>query len=47
MVFFEATKRLELPTKDLLSWIFDDIRYDPDKPVRSIFLFNVLLYQYL
>ncbi|KAF1992457.1 amp dependent CoA ligase [Aulographum hederae CBS 113979] len=33
MVFFKATRHMDLPTKDLLSWIFDEIRYDPDKPV--------------
>jgi len=35
MVFFAAKKHVELPSKDLLSWIFDDIRYDPDKPVPT------------
>jgi hypothetical protein len=32
MVFL-ATEHRDLPTKDLLSWIFDEPGYDPNKPV--------------
>lgn len=34
---FEAARKVELPTKDLLSYIFDDPDYDQDRPVRSNF----------
>jgi hypothetical protein len=34
MVFL-ATEYRELPTKDLISWIFDEPNYDPNKPVLS------------
>jgi hypothetical protein len=34
MVFL-ATEHRDLPTKDLLSWIFDEPSYDPNKPVLS------------
>lgn len=30
---FKAEKTVDIPTKDLLSWIFDDSRCDPDEPV--------------
>jgi hypothetical protein len=43
MVFFKAKEHRTLPTKDLLSWIFDDIRYDPDKPVCTHVLTTTLL----
>ncbi|KIW11304.1 hypothetical protein PV08_10604 [Exophiala spinifera] len=33
MVFFQAQPAPELPTKDILSWIFDAPDYDVDKPI--------------
>ena len=30
---FLAKEHLPLPNKDLLSWIFDDIKYDWEKPL--------------
>ena len=33
MVFL-AAESWELPTKDLLSWIFDEPSYDLDRPVK-------------
>jgi long-subunit acyl-CoA synthetase (AMP-forming) len=30
---FLAAEHLPIPTKDLLSWMFDDIKYDIDKPL--------------
>ncbi|KAL6245817.1 hypothetical protein RBB50_006970 [Rhinocladiella similis] len=33
MVFFKATPAPELPTKDILSWIFDAPDYDVNKPI--------------
>ncbi|EXJ75357.1 uncharacterized protein A1O5_02053 [Cladophialophora psammophila CBS 110553] len=30
---FAPRERYALSTKDVLSWIFDDVKYDPDKPV--------------
>ena len=30
---FLAKQHVQVPTKDLLSWIFDDIKYDWDKPM--------------
>lgn len=35
-MIFEPTERTLLPTKDLLSYIFDDPPYDQDKPVGII-----------
>lgn len=32
---FKATKQIDLPTKDILSYIFDKPAYDQDKPVCS------------
>ena len=32
MVFL-AKETIPVPTKDILSWIFDDVPYDPNKPV--------------
>lgn len=34
-MIFEPAERALLPTKDLLSYIFDDPPYDQDKPVRT------------
>jgi hypothetical protein len=31
--YFAAEKHLPIPTKDLLSWTFDDPRYDQDEAV--------------
>ncbi|KAI9812709.1 MAG: hypothetical protein M1827_004465 [Pycnora praestabilis] len=33
MTFFRPEKYLPVPTKDILSWIFDDPQYDVDKPI--------------
>lgn len=33
---FLATEHVPIPTKDLLSWIFDEPDYDQDKPVSSL-----------
>jgi 4-coumarate--CoA ligase len=30
---FLAQEKQHIPTKDLISWIFDDQTYDQDKPV--------------
>ena len=35
MVFL-AEEILPVPGKDTLSWVFDDLSYDPDKPVSLI-----------
>ncbi|KMP03203.1 4-coumarate-CoA ligase 2 [Coccidioides immitis RMSCC 2394] len=35
MDFFRPDEYLPLPTKDILSWIFDDPQYDQDKPVNE------------
>lgn len=32
---FLATEHIEIPNKDLLSWMFDDQKYDQDKPVSG------------
>lgn len=32
---FLAKEHHPVPTKDLLSWTFDDLAYDWDDPVRS------------
>lgn len=32
---FLAKEHYPVPTKDLLSWTFDDLSYDWDDPVRS------------
>jgi len=34
-VFFKPDKIVQIPTKDILSWIFDELGYDPERPVRS------------
>jgi hypothetical protein len=31
---FLAKEHVPIPTKDLLSWAFDDLSYDWDEPVR-------------
>lgn len=33
MVFL-AEKTIPISTKDILSWTFDQVPYDPDEPVR-------------
>ena len=33
MGYFAAEKHVEIPTKDLLSWTFDEPRFDPNEPV--------------
>jgi hypothetical protein len=35
MVFL-AEKKVTIPTKDLLSWIFDDVPYDQHEPVSFL-----------
>ena len=35
MLSFEAEETVEIPTKDILSWMFDDQKYDEDMPVSS------------
>jgi hypothetical protein len=32
---FLAERKLPIPTKDLLSWTFDEPTYDVDKPVSQ------------
>jgi len=34
MGYFKAEKYVEVPNKDLLSWTFDDPKFDLDQPVR-------------
>lgn len=34
---FLAEEFIDIPNKDLLSWMFDNQQYDPDKPVRHPF----------
>lgn len=36
MVFFKAERHVDIPTKDLISWIFDSPQYDQDKPVSKL-----------
>jgi 4-coumarate--CoA ligase len=31
---FLADEHIDIPNKDLLSWMFDEQKYDVDKPVR-------------
>jgi 4-coumarate--CoA ligase len=33
MIFTSSKEEVPIPNKDLLSWIFDEQKYDPDKPV--------------
>jgi hypothetical protein len=33
MAFFKGPSHPPLPTKDILSWIFDDVPFDVNKPV--------------
>lgn len=40
-MIFEPAQRVSLPTKDLLSYTFDNPRYDQDEPVRSLYLENI------
>lgn len=35
---FKPTKQIDLPTKDILSYIFDKPAYDQDKPVSESFV---------
>lgn len=30
---FEAKEHIKIPTKDIISWYFDDPQCDPDKPI--------------
>jgi hypothetical protein len=30
---FKPDETVPIPTKDILSWMFDHQKYDPDKPV--------------
>lgn len=30
-----AEETVPIPAKDILSWMFDDVPYDPDEPVPS------------
>ncbi|KIW82948.1 hypothetical protein Z517_02191 [Fonsecaea pedrosoi CBS 271.37] len=32
-VFFQPTQTVDIPAKDLLSWIFDDVKYSQDEPI--------------
>jgi hypothetical protein len=32
---FKAERTIAIPTKDLLSWTFDDNKFDQDEPVIS------------
>jgi hypothetical protein len=36
MGYFPAEKHVPIPTKDLLSWTFDEPRFDRDEPVSEI-----------
>lgn len=36
-MIFEPELRIPVPTKDLLSFIFDDPEYDQDDPVFALF----------
>lgn len=40
-MIFEPAQRVSLPAKDLLSYTFDNPRYDQDEPVRSSYLGNI------
>jgi hypothetical protein len=33
MGFFPAERHIDVPTKDILSWTFDEPKYDQDEPV--------------
>jgi hypothetical protein len=33
---FLAQEQIPIPSKDLLSWMFDEQKYDADKPVSTI-----------
>lgn len=35
IMVFLAQETIPVPTKDILSWIFDDVPYDEHKPVRG------------
>lgn len=35
MAFIKGSAAPPLPTKDLLSWIFDEPNFDVNKPVRT------------
>lgn len=39
-MIFEPAERVLLPTKDLLSYIFDDPPYDQNKPVNPRHCFS-------
>ena len=36
MDHFTPEETVAIPTKDILSWIFDDQNYDQDKPVSIL-----------
>ena len=40
---FRAEQHLVIPTKDVLSWTFDDVSYDPDAPVNTINIRDLVL----
>lgn len=40
--YFKAEKNIPIPTKDILSWIFDDQRYDQNKPVSILLGVQIL-----
>jgi hypothetical protein len=42
-MIFEPAERVLLPTKDLLSYIFDDPPYDQDQPVSDKQRFNLII----
>jgi hypothetical protein len=42
-MIFEPAERVLLPTKDLLSYIFDDPPYDQDQPVSDKQHFNFII----
>ena len=35
MALFRNDEKLDIPTKDILSWIFSDQKYDQDEPVSN------------
>lgn len=41
-MIFEPAERVLLPTKDLLSYIFDEPSYDQDQPVSENQYLNVI-----
>lgn len=39
-MIFEPAERIPLPTKDLLSFIFDEPQYNQDEPVSLPFVYS-------